>query len=188
MAIDLLNGLIDILWLIWCHVGADVVSVYLKAADLRQNIFIFTKPLTPKIPFSLNTVIESDGEMLIFEFFFIFIFYFFCMFKKKSGIELLRTHGWNVTRLLCAFALIYTMKSQKLLFLFLSPLKKTTNKNRRIFEITTQCWEYSDSPDPLCHFVGIKREEKSASTFSTCKFFEADSCFCLWNNTQYLIR
>lgn len=67
MAIDLLNGLIDILWLIWCHVGADVVSVYLKAADLRQNIFIFTKPLTPKIPFSFNKVIESDGEILPFE-------------------------------------------------------------------------------------------------------------------------
>lgn len=67
MAIDLLNGLIDILWLIWCHVGADVVSVYLKAADLLQNISIFTKPLTPKVPFSCYKVIESDGEILSFE-------------------------------------------------------------------------------------------------------------------------
>ena len=66
VAIDPLNGLIDILWLIWCHVGADVVSVYLKAADLLQNISIFTKPLTPKgfFFFFCNKVIESDGAIL----------------------------------------------------------------------------------------------------------------------------
>lgn len=187
MAIDLLNGLIDILWLIWCHVGADVVSVYLKAADLRQNIFIFTKPLTPKIPFSFNKVIESDGEILPFEkclesnviiliwmpssvFIFTFLrditamlpIFYLHVLRKNLEWNYCGHTGMECYKItMCVCLDLYYEKSEAAVFLFLSPLKKTNKQTK-----TGEYLKSQFSPESiqtaltLCHFVGMKKRRK----------------------------
>lgn len=89
--------------------------------------------------------------------------FLFACFKKKSGMELLRTHRDGMLQdyyvRLLGF-ILWKVRSCCFFISFTSEKNKQTNKNRRIFEITIQSWEYSDSTDPLCHFVGMKKRRK----------------------------
>lgn len=117
--------------------------------------------------------------------------FLFACFKKKSGMELLRTHRDGMLQdyyvRLLGF-ILWKVRSCCFFISFTSEKNKQTNKNRRIFEITIQSWEYSDCTDPLSFCRYEKKKKKVPLHFLHLCFLKLTVVFCLWNNTQYLIR
>lgn len=106
--------------------------------------------------------------------------FLFACFKKKSGMELLRTHRDGMLQDYYVRLLGFILwKVRSCCFLFLSPLKKTNKQTKTGEYLKSQFSPESiQTPLTLCVIFTVwKKEEKSASTFSTFMFFEADCCF-----------
>lgn len=88
--------------------------------------------------------------------------FLFACFKKKSGMELLRTHRDGMLQDYYVRLLGFILwKVRSCCFLFLSPLKKTNKQTK-----TGEYLKSQFSPESiqtaltLCHFVGMKKRRK----------------------------